>query len=271
MKTYEQETQTMKPIPNAQKYFAAFAAAILFAFTTTMNAQVKTQTTTTSGTPAHEVSVERGEVVHVSGNDLVVKMEDGSLRDFHNVPESARVAVDGQKLGIHDLKPGMKLERTTTITTTPQTITTTKTVTGKVWQVTPPTSVVLTLENGTNEKFSIPKGQKFTINGEQTDAWGLKKGMTVTATKIVEQPATVVEHQRQVTGTLPPPPMPPAPDLPILVANETAQPTLAQATPPAHAEPKELPKTGSTLPLIGLMGAIAIVCSFVVRTMRKFL
>jgi hypothetical protein len=260
----------MNSIQNAQRV-AAFAAAMLFAFAATMNAQVKTQTTTTSGAPTHEVSIERGEVVHVSGNDLVVKMEDGSLRDFHNVPESARVTVDGQQKGIHDLKPGMKLERTTTITTTPQTITTTKTVTGKVWHVTPPTSVILTLEDGTNETFSIPKGQEFTINGEKTDVWGLKKGMTVSATKVVEEPVTVVEHQRQVTGTMPPPPAPPAADLPILIAVVTPQPTLAQATPPTPAEPKELPKTGSVLPLIGLIGAIAILSSFAVRTMRNLL
>ena len=44
----------------------------------------------------------------VDGNDLVVKMEDGTIRHFPNVPESARVTVDGKELGIHDLKPGMR-------------------------------------------------------------------------------------------------------------------------------------------------------------------
>src|ERR1700746_3866882 len=152
-----------------------------FAFAISMSAQVKTTTDTTSGQAAHEVSVERGEVVVVQGNDLVVKMEDGTIRHVANVPESARVDVDGKELGIHDLKPGMKLQRTITTTTTPRMVTTVQSVTGKVWHVTPPNSVILTLEDGTNQKFQIPQGQKFTINGQQTDAFGLRKGMTISA------------------------------------------------------------------------------------------
>src|SRR5512146_728266 len=129
---------------------------ISLAFALSMSAQVKTESSTTKGHATHEVTVERGEVVLVSGNELVVKMEDGTIRHFPNVPESARVNVDGQELGIHDLKPGMKLQRTITVTTTPETITTVQTVTGKVWNVNPPTSVILTLEDGSNQQFKIP-------------------------------------------------------------------------------------------------------------------
>jgi hypothetical protein len=46
-------------------------------------------------------------------------------------------------------------------------------VTGKVWHVTPQNSVILSLQDGTNQSFKIPKGQKFTVNGQQTDAFGL--------------------------------------------------------------------------------------------------
>src|SRR4030081_2509945 len=126
-------------------------------FAISMSAQVKTETSTPGGQSAHEVSVERGEVVLVRGNDLVVKMQDGAIRHFPNVPESARATVEGRQLGIHDLKPGMKLERTITVTTTPKTVTTVQTVTGKVWHITAPSSVVLTLEDGTNQQFKIPK------------------------------------------------------------------------------------------------------------------
>jgi hypothetical protein len=79
---------------------------VCFAFAISMSAQVKTATETTSGQASHEMTVERGEVVFVQGNDLVVKMEDGSMRHVANVPESAKVTVDGQQLGIHDRKPG---------------------------------------------------------------------------------------------------------------------------------------------------------------------
>lgn len=253
-------------------YIVIATTAILLTCAFNVTGQVKTETNTTSGPASNKISVERGEVVHVSGNDLVVKMEDGSLRNFDNVPESARVTVEGHQLSIHELKPGMKLEKTTTITTTPHIVTTTKRVTGKVWQVTPPKSVILTLEDGTNETFSIPQGQKFTIDGQETDAWGLKKGMTVTATKITEEPMSVVEHKQQVTGTMPPPPVAPATDLPILVAVVTPHPTLAQATPPpSPGTPETLPKTGSAFPLLALIGAIALLCSLILRTLRKAL
>src|ERR1700746_2432707 len=217
-----------------------------FAFAISMSAQVKTTTDTTSGQAAHEVTVERGEVVVVQGNDLVVKMEDGTIRHVANVPESAKVNVDGRELGVPDLKPGMKLQRTITATTTPQTITTVKTVTGKVWHISPPSSVILTLEDGTNQQFKIPKGQKFTVNGQETDAFGLKKGMTVSATKIVEEPITGVEHEKKLTRSMPPPPPPPPADAPILIAVLTPAPAPTPA--PAAAE---LPKTGSLLPLVG--------------------
>jgi hypothetical protein len=46
--------------------------------------------------------------VAVEGNNLFVKMPDGSLRDFPNIPASAKVTVDGQQLGVHQLKPGIE-------------------------------------------------------------------------------------------------------------------------------------------------------------------
>ena len=44
------------------------------AFTLSLNAQVETTTTTAAGNANVVTKVERGEVVTVSGNDLVVKM-----------------------------------------------------------------------------------------------------------------------------------------------------------------------------------------------------
>src|SRR6516162_2230117 len=199
------------------------ASGLFVAFAASTRAQVQSQTATTSGAPTKEVKIETGEVVAVKGNDLFVKMPDGTIRDFPNVPEGARATVDGKKLGIHELKPGMKLQRTTVTTTTPQVVTTIQTVTGKVWHVTPPLSVILTLENGQNQEFKIPEGQKFTVNGQETDAWGLREGMKVTATKIVESPETAVSQQTQVTGTMPP-------DAPVLIAEGEPKPAPAATT-----------------------------------------
>jgi hypothetical protein len=244
------------------------AATICVSFAGSTRAQVETTTTTTKGQATKTATVERGTVVLVQGNDLVVKMDDGTIRHFPNVPENAKVYVDGQALGIHDLKPGMKLQRTITTTTTPETVKTVQTVTGTVWNVMPPNSVTLTLEDGKNQTFKIPKNQKFNVNGQMTDAWGLRNGMKINATKIVETPETVVSQQSHVTGTMPapaaapakqvaaatPPPPPPAPDVPILIAQEVT--------------PAALPKTGSELPLVGLLGLLSLSASLGLKLIR---
>jgi LPXTG-motif cell wall-anchored protein len=242
-------------------------ATTCLALTVSMRAQVQTDTETAHGTATHESKVEHATVVAVSGNNLVVKMDDGTLRDFNNVSESVKVTVDGKQLGIHDLKPGMHLQRTITTTTTPRVITTTQTVTGKVWHVNPPNSVILTMENGENQQFKIPNGQKFTVNGQTTDAFGLRKGMVVSATKVVEVPETVVSQQRQLSGTMPPAPAAPAADQPILIVVSAPAPAPA----PAAAEPvakAELPKTGSALPLVGLLGLLLLASSFGLKALR---
>src|SRR5258705_13916623 len=100
-----------------------------------MSAQVKTETNTTSGDATKEITVERAEVVLVNGNDLGVKMEDGSIRHFPNVPESATVMVDDKQLEIRDLKPGVKLQRTIIVATPPTTSTTVQTVQAKVTHI----------------------------------------------------------------------------------------------------------------------------------------
>jgi len=238
--------------------------ALCLAFALSMSAQVNTTTSTTAHTPSVVTSVEKGVIAYVSGNHVIVKMEDGSLRDFPNVPDTARITVDGKEIGVHDLQVGMKVQRTITTTTTPKTITTVKSVTGKVWHVNPPNSVILTMEDGKNQKFDIPKGQKFNIDGQMVDAWGLKKGMKVTGTKVVEEPVTVVAEQRKATGTMPPPPPPPPADLPILIV-------VVRARAPAEvasAVPAELPKTGSPLPLIGFLGMFSLASSLGLKTLR---
>jgi len=237
---------------------------VCLAFTLSTSAQVQTTTSTTTQKAKVVTQVARGEIVYVDGNNVVVKMEDGSLRHFDNVPDSAKITVDGKQLGVHDLKVGMKVEKTITTTTTPQTITTVQAVTGTVWSVNPPRSVILTLEDGKNQQFKIPKGQQFNIDGKMVSAFHLQKGMRISATKVVEVPQTVITHQAEVSGTMPPPPPPPPPDAPILVAEEAPAPAeVAQAPPP------ELPKTGSELPLIGLLGLLSMGSSLGLRAARK--
>jgi len=242
-----------------------------------MLAQDTTKTDTKQGPATKKVTVERGEVVYVQGNELVVKMENGEIRHFNNVPESARVTVDGKELSIHELKPGMKLQRTITTTTTPRTVTTVRTIQGKVWQVNAPNTVILTLPGGGNKQYRIPKGQKFTIDGQEKTAFELKKGMNVSATVLTEVPETVVAEQRKTTGSAPPPPATPALQGALLIEAPTPAPVpTSAAAAPVHTAaapeppPAKLPKTGSVLPLVGLLGLLCSGISVGMQMLRRW-
>ncbi len=246
--------------------------ALCIAFSLTASGQVQTTTKTApEGAPTKSIKVERGTVVYVSGNSCVIKAEDGTLRHFDNVPDSVTVTVDGKQLNIHQLQPGMTIERQTITTTTPKVVTTIKTVSGTVWFINPPNSVILTMENGKNQEFKIPKGQKFTVNGQETDAFGLRKGMVVNAQQVIEQPETVVAQQVKRTGSMPPPPPAPAPNVAILVLVPAPAPAAAPVETAAAAPepaPTQLPKTASNLPLIGSLGILFCVLALLTMAVR---
>ena len=241
--------------------------ALCVSFSLPAAGQVKSTESVEHGTATHHVPIERGEIVYVAGNNVVVRMEDGSLRDFNNVPDSVTMDVGGQQLNVHQLKPGMKVERQTITASTPKVVTKVETVTGKVWHVTPPSTVILTLEDGSNQTFKIPNNQKFTINGQETDAFGLKKGMVVSAQRVTEVPETVITQQVKRTGTMPPPPPAPKQDVPVLIVMAAPTPAPAAKAEPA---PKELPKTASTLPLVGALGALFCGLALTIMAIRKF-
>jgi hypothetical protein len=248
------------------------AGMFLIAFPLLVAAQVKTQTSENLAGSTRQVTVERGEIVYLKGRTVVIRMGDGELKSFENVPESTSFIVDGKPVNIHTAKVGMVLERQTIKTTMPKVITTVETVTGKVWHVTPPKWVVLTLQDGTQQQFNIPNGQKFMIDGKETDVSGLRKGMTVTAQRVTEVPMTVVTESVRRTGTMPaPPPAVPNADLPLLVVVSRPAPpppTAPVETASAEPAPKALPKTASNLPLIGLLGALICAVSLTSKAIR---
>jgi hypothetical protein len=254
---------------------AAIALVLLACAALTM-AQVKTETSTQKGAPSTQTTVERGEVVYVSGNEVIVKMENGEIRHI-TVPDGATGIVDGKTVTVAALKPGMKLQRTISTTTTPKTIKTVRTGTATVLNVMPPNSVTVRFDDNTVAQYKIPKGTTFTIDGEKKTAFDLKKGMKITATRIVEAPSVEVTMGKQVTGSAPPPP--PPPDVPILIATKepTPAPEPAAETTPAPApaaaaapepKPKKLPTTGSPIPLIGALGLLFSAASLALRFRR---
>jgi LPXTG-motif cell wall-anchored protein len=273
----------MKSVTHLQTkmYHLLGAAALCFGFAVVTNAQVSTERSVTPhGPPTTTVKVERGTIVYVNGNDLVIKAEDGTLRDFDNVPDSVTVTVDGKQLNVHQLHPGMQVERQTITTTTPKLITTVKTVSGVVWQVTPPNWVILKMDDNTNQRFKIPAGQKFKVNDrrQEVDAFGLRKGMRIDAQQVTEAQEIEVAQEVKRTGiAAPPPPSPPTADVAILilavpapVRSASAAPTQEASAASAQAEPapSRLPNTGSDFPLIGLLGVLCIALALGLKVQR---
>ena len=144
-----------------------------------------------------------GTVEYVEGNRLVVRMKDGDIRVF-DVPESRKFTIDGRELTVHDLKPGTTLNATVITTTTPITDRTTTVGTGTVWWVSGQT-VIVTLPNGENRTYKVKDDYKFNIEGNKTaNVSDLKKGMKISAEKIVEEPRTEMASSTIVTGQAPP-------------------------------------------------------------------
>jgi len=210
-----------------------------------------------------------GTVVAVEGNDLLVRMSSGGFRNFI-VPESRTFTIDGQDVSVHDLKPGTRLTATITTTTTPVTERTTTIGSGKVWYVSGNT-VIVTLPNNENRMYKVSEDYKFNVHGQPASVHDLRKGMVISAEKIVEEPRTEVASNTTVTGHAPPPPKP-------VVAAASApakqEPAAAPAPAPAPAEvaesklPAKLPKTGSELPLVGILGVLFSGAALAIRKVR---
>jgi hypothetical protein len=243
-------------------------------------AQQMPQTTKEKIRGASAVKTEqlRGTVLHVEGNTLVVRMSTGDVRHFA-VPESRRFVIDGRELTVHDLKPGTTLEATVTSTTTPVTERTRTIGTGTVFFVSGQ-NVIITLPNGENRMYKVNDSYRFNIGGQKASVSELRKGMRISAEKIVEEPMTEFASTVAVTGNAPPAPRPqPAP----VAARPTPAPVAAAPAPPATPEPEpapvvaqaapeppaRLPDTASPFPAIGLAGLGLTAVSFSLRKLRR--
>jgi LPXTG-motif cell wall-anchored protein len=224
-----------------------------------------------------------GTVVNVQDGTLVVKMAGGDIRMF-NPPASRKFIIDGQELSVGDLKPGTRLSATVTTTTTPITERITTVGTGMVWFVSG-NNVILTLPNNENRQYKVKDDYKFMVDGKPATVFELRKGMTVSAEKIVEAPRTEIANDVQVTGTAPkavakaepapaavPAPAPVRSSRPGRKAEPKLEPAPALAAAPApvaEARAARLPKTGSPIPLIGALGLLCMGSSLVLRKLRR--
>ena len=229
----------------------------------TAGAQDSTVTTITHGQPSFETTVKNAEIVYVEGNDLVLKLENGRVEHLV-VPDNDKFTIDGREISVYELVPGTKLTQTITTTTTPRYVNSVRTIEGKVWHVNAPKSLILTLPENKNQVFDVPSHAKFTIDGKEKTVFDLKKGMKIKATVVTDEEHTVVEQSKFAFGQAPSQ-TPREVGVLLFLAPMQPQVTLASAEQPAEM----LPETGSSLPLVGLMGALAIAMSLGLGVARR--
>lgn len=234
-------------------------ALVIFAFLCAMTVSPAAQdvthppTTKTLGEAVHEIQsthIQNAEVVHVSGHEIVVQLENGKL-ELLNLGPDAKFQVDGKDLAVHELKPGTRLSQDIHTVTTPQEVTTLRTLKGRVWHVNPPRYLIVSLPEGGNREFTVPDGTVFRIGGKDKTVFDLKKGMNFSATVLKTAPLDSVTMHAVVTGQAPPRPQV-AFEGPILMDEAREAPTLTAAVeePPLQ----ELPQTAGLVPFTGMLG-----------------
>ncbi len=240
--------------------FAFVVLAFLCAGTISLSAQDTTHpsTTKTVGEPTHQVRsthVQNAEVIHVSGHEIVVELENGKF-ELLNLGPDAKFQVNGKDVTVHELTPGTKLSQDIHTVTTPQEVTTLRTLNGRVWHVNPGHGrVIVSLPEGGVKEFKVPDDAVFRVDGKDKTLFDLRKGMKISATVLKVEPLQDITIHTVVSGQAPP-----RPEVtfegPILIEGNREVPTLTASL----EEPvlKELPNTASLVPLIGLLGVVTL-------------
>jgi len=202
------------------------------------------------------------QVIAVEGNPLVVKLAEGTKG--LTVPDEFRFTVDGQSLSVHQLKPGMAGTATITTTTTSIPVTVTEIKNGTVLQAMGTTIVVRTSDNQIKmfSQSDIDKrGIKILRGGQPAQISDFRTNDKLSATIVTTFPPKVLT-EKEVQASL-------AKAAPAGAPAPAPAPASAAAAPAAAAEPRTLPRTASTLPLLGLLGFVSLVAGVSLTVRRR--
>lgn len=185
-----------------------------------------------------KTEVRKFEVIAVDGNNLTVRNENGTQQ--YTVPDDFRFTIDGKKLSVKQLKPGMKGTATVTTKTTVWPVTVTEIKDGTVVSATDFSVNVRSAEGVrrfTQEQLD-DRGVQILKDGKIVHIRDLRKGDQITATFISKEPPVVVtETEVQATLAQAPAPMPAA------APTKAAAAAPSDTAPPASSAPAAVPPT----------------------------
>jgi LPXTG-motif cell wall-anchored protein len=202
------------------------------------------------------IEIKRGTVLHVYGNNLVVKMSDGTVKEF-DVPEGFTFDIDGKQVSVGDLKPGTMLTSAVKTTETPREVQVTEFKSGTVVQVLGTTLIVRMADGEIRRLNNVARDQRFEVDGKELRVEQLREGMKLRAKIVSTHSVVITEEDVIVAGTAPQAPRPAA----------AARPAPRAAAP---APAPMLPKTGSSTPLAGLFGMILLLVGAGIAVIRRF-
>ena len=226
-----------------------------------------TAVTSTAQTTSTSTQTKEFEVIAVSGNDLVVKLPEGT-RELR-VPDDFRFTVDGRQLAARELKAGMKGTATITTRTTVTPVVVTEVKNGEVMQASGATLLVKTeqgfkqFSQGDVEK----RGIKMVKDGAPAQFTDFRAGDRLSATIVTTHPPKVMT-EREVNATLAK--AAPASGGAPAASRSMSSPAAAPAAPAEAPAPRRLPKTGSAWPLLAFASILSIATGLTLTARRRF-
>ncbi len=237
-------------------------------------ASLAKQTTTTSETKSFEV-------IAVVGNDLVVRLPEGT-REL-TVPDDFRFTVNGQPLSVHELMPGMKGTATITTRTTVIPVTVTEVKDGTVMQRSG-SSLIVRTDQGIkmfSEGELDKRGVKLVKDGRPAQLTDFREGDRLSATIITSKPPKIMTEKEVQATTVPTvaapraaarAPSATATPSSSTTATQSSSRTTANSQTAAPGQPaKTLPKTASSWPFLALASLLALAIGFALTTRRFIL
>lgn len=229
-------------------------------------AQQKTVEHKQTGPAKLTVDTRHTTVAYIEGDHLVVRLANGSLEAIR-IPPGERFNIEGQKLTLHELKPGMTLTDEIFTTEKPMMVKTVEITEGKVFHASPRRLVIHTKE-GEVVDYRVPEWATIIIDGQERSLHELKRGQTITATITTEEPMTVIEHEKRSHGHAVVTESKAMTEVPLPVTHANLPTELQPMTPTTEVQ-ENLPATASNVPLIGLMGIFALAIAVALRAFQK--